>query len=233
MIQKHSNLCIAADMSHVRDIISLLEKIGDKIIILKIHCDIVNDWSDINCFPLFSLARQKQVLLWEDRKFADISHIVSSQYLSGFFKIASWANLVSVHTNAGLGILEAFPQNDPLRGVLLVDTMSSEENSESSHNINEYLTSSHKCVVGVISQNRDPKLEAHYLCVIPGIHLEQTDDGKNQKYRTPSQAIFAGADIIVVGRGICGAQHNVIQVTERYRQAGLGTSISIPSEMKT
>lgn len=220
MENKCSNLCLAADMTQMKDIINLLEKVGDKIIILKLHCDTINDWHNSNCVRLFTLAKQKHVLLWEDRKFADIAHIVSSQYFGGLFRIASWANLVSVHTNTGPGILQNFPQNDPQRAVLLVENMSSSgQGCEDRERTNKCLTKFPERVAGVISQNRDPELSFKYLCVMPGIHLSQAEDGQDQNYRLPSQAFIAGADIIVVGRGITTAQ-NYTQAAEAYRQAG-------------
>jgi hypothetical protein len=42
MLEKKSNLCVAADLDSMKDILDLVEKIGDKICCLKIHFDIVS-----------------------------------------------------------------------------------------------------------------------------------------------------------------------------------------------
>jgi orotidine-5'-phosphate decarboxylase len=42
MLEKKSNLCVAADLDSLKDILDLVEKIGDKICCLKIHFDIVS-----------------------------------------------------------------------------------------------------------------------------------------------------------------------------------------------
>ncbi len=44
------------------------------------------------------------------RKFADIGHTVVLQYTKGLFRIAEWADLVTVHALPGEGILQALEQ---------------------------------------------------------------------------------------------------------------------------
>jgi orotidine-5'-phosphate decarboxylase len=41
MLEKKSNLCVAADLCSLAEIRDLVEKIGDKICCLKLHFDIV------------------------------------------------------------------------------------------------------------------------------------------------------------------------------------------------
>lgn len=41
MLEKESNLCVAADLTTMPEILDLVEKIGDKICCLKLHFDIV------------------------------------------------------------------------------------------------------------------------------------------------------------------------------------------------
>jgi uridine monophosphate synthetase len=44
------------------------------------------------------------------RKFADIGNTVALQYTKGLFRIADWADLVTVHALPGEGILQALEQ---------------------------------------------------------------------------------------------------------------------------
>ena len=41
MLEKESNLCVAADLTTMPEILDLVEKVGDKICCLKLHFDIV------------------------------------------------------------------------------------------------------------------------------------------------------------------------------------------------
>ena len=42
MLDKKSNLCVAADLNSMNDILDLVHKIGDKICCLKLHYDVVS-----------------------------------------------------------------------------------------------------------------------------------------------------------------------------------------------
>ena len=49
MLEKKSNLCVAADLTTMKEILDLVENIGDKICCLKLHFDIVmNFYSALN-----------------------------------------------------------------------------------------------------------------------------------------------------------------------------------------
>ncbi len=50
------------------------------------------------------------VYLFFDRKFADIGNTVILQYTKGLFRIAEWADLVTVHALPGEGIVQALEQ---------------------------------------------------------------------------------------------------------------------------
>jgi len=67
MITKKSNLCVAADLSSLDDVISLAEKIGPKIVVLKIHVDILTDFSQQKMQRLKELSESLDFLIMEDR----------------------------------------------------------------------------------------------------------------------------------------------------------------------
>ncbi|XP_062713377.1 uncharacterized protein LOC134290292 [Aedes albopictus] len=82
------------------------EKVGPYICVLKTHVDIVQDFSDNFVKSLQPLAKKHNFMLMEDRKFADIGNTVALQYGRGLFKISSWADLVTVHSLPGQGLLK-------------------------------------------------------------------------------------------------------------------------------
>jgi uridine monophosphate synthetase len=69
---KKTNLCVSADVSTTSELLSLAEDVGDSICLLKTHADIINDFSDRTVIGLRDIAKRKQFLVFEDRKFGDI-----------------------------------------------------------------------------------------------------------------------------------------------------------------
>ena len=67
MISKQSNLCVAADLSTLDEVIVLAEKIGQHIIVLKIHVDIYEDFSEAKILRLKEIAKAQNFLIMEDR----------------------------------------------------------------------------------------------------------------------------------------------------------------------
>ena len=67
MESKQSNLCVAADMTKLDDVIKLAEVIGSKIVVLKIHVDIFDDFDITKIQQLKALSKKYEFLIMEDR----------------------------------------------------------------------------------------------------------------------------------------------------------------------
>ena len=67
MESKQSNLCVAADMTKLDDVIKLAEVIGSKIVVLKIHVDIFDDFDITKIQQLKTLSKKYEFLIMEDR----------------------------------------------------------------------------------------------------------------------------------------------------------------------
>ncbi|CAF2469574.1 unnamed protein product [Rotaria sp. Silwood2] len=227
MKEKKSNLCLSADLTSLDEIIELSKQIGSNICMLKIHCDILTDFSMDKIQQLKDISRKLNFLLLEDRKFADIGNTVTLQYTQGYFRIVEWADLVTVHVLPGEGIVQALEQaaqtvNEP-RGCLLIAQMSSKG---ALTNNDDYVKSVVKCaekysdfVIGFISQSRLMTNDKYLHCT-PGVHLNNTGDQLGQQYITPRQAIDGrGADILIVGRAILDSI-NRVKTAEEYQQEG-------------
>ncbi|RYP28068.1 hypothetical protein DL767_007399 [Monosporascus sp. MG133] len=102
---KQSNLCLSADVPNARELLSLADKIGPSIVVLKTHYDLIVGW-DFNPqtgtgAKLAALARKHGFLIFEDRKFGDIGNTVQLQYTSGAARIIEWAHIVNVNMVPG------------------------------------------------------------------------------------------------------------------------------------
>lgn len=206
--EKQTNLCLSADASHTAELLSLVDKVGEEICLLKTHVDILSDFTPSFIKQLKYLAQKHQFLIFEDRKFADIGYTVKQQYAGGIYQIVDWADFVNAHTVPGPGIIQGLrevglPRG---RGLLLLAEMSSTGSlakgvyTEASVSMATHYPD---FVMGFIAQHQlteNPGL----LHMTPGIQADaKTADDWGQHYISPEQAITQnGTDIIIVGRGI-------------------------------
>lgn len=211
MSTKKTNLCVAADVTTSQELLTLADKVGPHICLLKTHVDILQDFSQDTVNKLKALAEKHNFLLFEDRKFGDIGNTVAQQYGGGSHNIVEWAHLVTAHGLPGDGVIKGLmaAANGRTRGCVLVTQMSSEGTLTSQ----EYVQGCTKMaenhtyfVVGMVSQScvsSDPR----FILFTPGVQLKEAGDALGQQYVTPKAAVLErGADVIIVGRGITQAQ---------------------------
>ena len=209
METKKTNLCLSADLRNKNDIIDLVNKIGEHICVLKLHCDIIEDFDEVFVQKLIKLAESKQFFIFEDRKFCDIGNTFLEQYCFGVHKINSWAQLITVNCLSGDGIIKSFSKINKYKkkGLLLIHDMSTQNliNDDYKNNVMDYTQQYRKDVVGLITQKRQDGDDS-ILYFTPGINYDVQNDKKDQNYRDPEQAILKdNCDIIIVGRGIIQA----------------------------
>lgn len=225
MDRKLSNLCLAVDLTKTDAILELANLAGPHIVVLKTHVDIVEDFNENFVQRLKKLAEKHEFLLMEDRKFGDIGNTVALQYNSGAYKIAEWADLITVHPVSGKAVLNALKNSlsqnitEP-RGVFLVAEMS----CEGALTKGDYLKSAvsmaeeaNDLVVGLVCQSN---LSSQFglLQLTPGVKISEGGDLLGQKYKDPQSVVDAGADLAVVGRGITEAADKLATVIEYKKQ---------------
>nr|QGZ93011.1 Orotidine-5'-phosphate carboxy-lyase [Diaporthe liquidambaris] len=111
---KQSNLCVSADVHSARELLSLADKVGPSIVVLKTHYDLVMGW-DFNPQTgtgayLAALARKHGFLIFEDRKYCDIGSTVQMQYVSGTARVIDWAHIVNANISAGKPMVGAMAE---------------------------------------------------------------------------------------------------------------------------
>ena len=129
--RKGTLVCLAADMRSVGELVDLVEEVGPYIAALKTHVDLVDDFSTESWRSLVDAAKRHDLLLFEDRKFADIGKVSQNQ-MAGVHDIRSWADIVTAHRVSGPdivdGIAAGWADVERIGGVLLLAQMSSSGN---------------------------------------------------------------------------------------------------------
>ncbi len=224
MEEKKSNLAIAADVINKKDLLSIAKALAPHICILKTHIDMLHDFEPNLLQELKLLAKENKFLILEDRKFADIGKTVEHQYAKGIYNIADWSDMVTVHSVAGPGTIEALQKiGSPLnRGILLLAEMSPKGSPATGSYTEATIQMAEKYpdfVTGFISQ-RKLSDHPHIIHMTPGIHLNVVSGAFDQQYRSPEDAILhSGTDVIIVGTGILHSE-NPVKTAIAYKQAG-------------
>eukprot|EP00002_Diphylleia_rotans_P031694 TRINITY_DN65_c0_g1_i10.p1 TRINITY_DN65_c0_g1~~TRINITY_DN65_c0_g1_i10.p1 ORF type:complete len:482 (+),score=136.21 TRINITY_DN65_c0_g1_i10:78-1523(+) len=227
MEQKKTNVCVAADVTTVPELLKIAEDLGADICLLKTHVDILTDFDAETIPKLTAIAEKHNFLLFEDRKFADIGNTVQHQYRDGVYHISSWSHITNAHVVPGPGIIQGLKEVGlPLgRGLLILAEMSSKGNLATGDYTSKAIQmakDNKDFVVGFISMGQLSALaqDPTFVYMTPGVNLSSTGDALGQQYNTPESVIFERkSDVIIVGRGVYTAADPKAEV-KRYREAG-------------
>lgn len=248
--RKRTNLCVAADVERMSVLLELAERVGPYACALKTHIDIVEDFAEDSGRRLAAVAAAQDLLLFEDRKFADIGSTARRQYAGGVHRIADWAHIIDAHAVPGPGLIAGLRDVGLPRGagLLLLAEMSSagslatvRRRPRARCHARRAAVHRHACtrrpaqgayteatvrmardyadfVIGFVCGRRLVDDAPSLLHFAPGVSLDSSADALGQRYRTPAEAVAAGADIVIVGRGIYGAP-DPAAAAARYRDS--------------
>ncbi len=196
--KKQSKLCFSADLDDKDKIISILNDIGDKIIICKIHYDFYDDSDDKLKNKLIELSIEKDFLLMEDRKFVDIAYTVEKQYK----KFSKWIDLITVMGNVNPDVVSK------LSGVVLIGNMSN-NTYDYTQSVKDIVKFHPDRIAGIVTQHR---IDCNgVINMTPGIsnEVKTVDD---QRYRTVNDV---DTDIVIVGRAIYNS-NDYVQSAQKF-----------------
>jgi orotidine 5'-phosphate decarboxylase subfamily 1 len=229
--RKKSNLVASLDITDPERFFKILNGVGPYVAMVKTHIDIMEQFNSDFIRRLKEYAVKHDFLIFEDRKFADIGNTVRKQFREGLYRISDWADFVTVHGLPGPKILNGLFEdlNREVSGFLLAK-MSADGNlltETYSRNIFEMGKEYPQWVSGFIGFEESSekiarmkqKMPAGSLLLMPGVNMDSEGDKLGQRYLSVAEAVKGGADLIIVGRGIYGAD-NPAEAAERYRDEG-------------
>jgi len=213
--RKKTLVCLAADRRTMSGLFELIDSVGPYLAALKTHVDLVDDWTPKSWSEFCKKAHDADLLIFEDRKFADIGKISRDQ-MAGVYDIRSWSDLVTAHLISGPDIVDGLQAGwkDVGRsgGVLLLAQMSSRGNLLNPDYTDEVVSKgrNHPGVFGFIGNGSRPdelaelrsKVGNEKMIWTPGVNLAVGDGEMGQRYGDPREAVLAGSDCIIVGSGI-------------------------------
>jgi len=225
MLVKKTNLCVSADVETFVELINLANQLGDEICLLKVHFDIynngiINNDADISIKNLYRIARIKNFLILDDRKYSDIGKIVQRQ-LKNSIATNGTPHSITVQTVFGQGTLAGLETDcisEKIGSFLVAET-----SSQNSLITKDYTEKSvqlaykyRESVAGFITQHHLG--DNRFLYLTPGVNLTHTDDLLQQGYRSIEDAIVKDkCDIIIVGKGIYQT-NDPLKTCQKYRK---------------
>jgi orotidine 5'-phosphate decarboxylase subfamily 1 len=219
--RKQSLVVLAADLRTMGDLKSMINLVGPHIAALKTHVDLVDDWDAEEWGELCHHAKKHDLLIFEDRKFADIGKISRGQ-MAGAYDIRSWSDIVTAHGISGPDIVDGlcagWSDVDREGGVLLLAQMSSRGNLLEIPGYTDAMVAagcSHSGVFGFIGNgsNSDDvaslrsRVGDKKMIWTPGVNIAIGDGEMGQRYGDPRKAVLSGSDGIIVGSGIHGVNN--------------------------
>lgn len=192
IVRKGTNIVLAYDQPDVNRLFLLLNNIGDKIIGLKIHSEILRMTKEQEA-RLNRVCKQKVIFLWEDRKMNDIAATVEKQIK----KYEKTRDFISIVPTSGPHVL-AVPSS---LGFFILTEMSSANNcftGSTSAQIAAYIDQYPYNVCGIICQD-ELWFDLPFLSIKPGISYTKHGDGQGQQYSTIDGK---KPDLFVIGRAI-------------------------------
>ena len=237
---KQSNLILSCDFMTNNEILECLHIIGQHIIAVKLHLDILESSSYSQFITGLNILKDiYNFLVIEDAKYADIDSIMIEKINHSQLAINKIADAFTMHAIAGLSILEGDKLGIP--GIVVAEMSSSNTiiTTEYTQKIVDTINkqdaaakdaaknvASMNMLGGIVCQTQIPQLlEPFQLATMsPGINLEITHDAHNQQYTIPNLTDDNKVGLFwIVGRGITKYKNNkdkLQEIINKYQSRG-------------
>ena len=204
-LSKKSNIILSCDLDNWKDILKLIKNIGEHIIGIKFHIEIIKDFNKQVIQDILDIKTKYNLIIIEDRKLCDIG-MISIKELSGFFEIAHWADCITVHSMCGLDLFKNLNDIYPNLGLLPVCEMSLKNSLFDDGYIKKsinILRTEYNIAGGIVQHNVMNIIKPfERLTLSPGINLTNTKDNYDQSYNNPNNLTKKTGLIWIIGRGI-------------------------------
>ena len=212
IIEKQTALCLSLDTSTWEEGKKILEACGDKIVMVKTHVELYEDFGPHFEKEIKELAAKHKFFIMEDRKLSDISKISWRQMMLGHFKIDNWASFITCHGITAKGFIDYYQQmlnsKYPINIALCLVTQMNIDSKllglDYTKTCLEYLEDYDEVSPIIVCQCL-PNIKDR-LKLTPGVSLEH-DWIDGSQYRSVETAITEqGNHIIIVGSNIVYAE---------------------------
>lgn len=229
MIEKKSNLCVAANFRTFDEILEFVDQVGHHIVILKTQIlrTLFHGLDESRLEQLSEKKKKYGFLIFEDQKYGDIAETVSSLYEV----LVNYIDIVTVNPcTFGDAVFEAIEKvvqdanldHDEPRGCLAVCEPSSKFDwlwPDYPERMLKIAERHPEICIGIIAQKLQISDDRNMIKASPGVHLTDQSDGRAQQWSHPSEKIKNGSDIIIVGRGIVAKPKEELErVTCMYKE---------------
>ena len=204
---KQTNVVVSLDLEDENEIMKVIDRIGDHICAVKLHYDIIRITNYDNFVDNINrLKKSKNIMIIEDRKYADIPFIVLKQVKA----IQRYADIITIHGICGEFLIKELNNIDI--GILPVHQLSVKENLIDNLYSNRLVDTCNKYenIIGFVSQQ---KVEG-YLTFTPGVNLDIKSDNKGQQYNNVDDLT---TDLFIIGRGIYDNGKDILDNTKKYK----------------
>lgn len=231
--KKQTAICLSLDVDTWSVARNILHACAPYICMVKVHCDLFADWSDSCATELFDMAQEYEFLIMQDSKLSDVPKIVYKQLTEPPFRIAKWADYVTIQPLNYLDVceyLEGQVGNCTDFPIALVCV--AEMNTQNSFSKNpEYLAivrdlvcKNREQIPAIVSQAAFAEYDlgppSECIRITPGVCIEQCESGA--RYRTIEAAITRDKNhVVIIGESLINKYKKLIANPVEYNETML------------
>jgi orotidine-5'-phosphate decarboxylase len=211
-------ICLALDTPDVDRAIHLARTLKNHVGYLKVGMEFFY----AHGAKAYEAVAREGLPIFLDLKLHDIPNTVE-QGLRALMQLAPAPAIINVHAQGGLAMMQAarkaVPASTKLIAVTVLTSLSRDDCISTGHDP-EHSTADLAMILaqlthqagldGVVCSPHDLEvirtvLPREFMTVVPGIRPQGSDAQDQKRIATPKAAIAAGADVLVIGRAITGA----------------------------